>query len=191
MLLDCNLPDIDGYEVARRIRAARRNAAAYLPIIAISALTDHAHLHECIAAGMDGSLRKPLMLNDVASMIDLWCRAAGATGGTAEFSDQASPAEQEIDLPRLKSLFATTCAEDSARIDSALANGDFKLAASCAHRIKSAAQVMRVHDIAHTAERLERALSAPDVNVGAARRDAARLARLVCGIDPDRLSFDA
>ncbi|KGS51774.1 hpt domain protein [Burkholderia pseudomallei MSHR5492] len=190
VLLDCNLPDIDGYEVARRIRAARRNATTYLPVIAISALTDHAHLHECIAAGMDGSLRKPLMLDDVASIIDLWCRAAGVADGSAGSSGSSSPAERHIDLPRLASLFATTCAEDSALIGSALARGDFKRAASCAHRIKSAAHVMREHDIAQTAERLERALSAPDVNVNAARRNAAKLARLVSGIAPDRLSFD-
>lgn len=37
ILLDINLPDIDGYEVARRLRASQKPALSYVPIIAITA----------------------------------------------------------------------------------------------------------------------------------------------------------
>ena len=37
ILLDINLPDIDGYEVARRVRSSSKHSLAYVPIIAITA----------------------------------------------------------------------------------------------------------------------------------------------------------
>ncbi len=74
VLLDCNLPDIDGYSLAQMIRqeeAARK--APHVPIIAISADSGDVHKMRCLESGMDGVLGKPLRLDALREIIDLWC----------------------------------------------------------------------------------------------------------------------
>jgi CheY-like chemotaxis protein len=60
VLLDCRLPDIDGYETARRIRKLEESHD-WQPstIIAITGDSDIACVDKCLSAGMDGHLPKP------------------------------------------------------------------------------------------------------------------------------------
>lgn len=74
VLLDRNLPDIDGYALARTIRqeeAARKTRR--VPIIAISAESGEAHREQCFDSGMDGVLGKPLRLEMLRNAIATWC----------------------------------------------------------------------------------------------------------------------
>ncbi|UFH51094.1 ATP-binding protein [Pseudomonas sp. KNUC1026] len=61
VLLDCYLPEIDGYEIAQRLRQREQaNGLPRLPIIAISAATDERHRERAWAAGMDAISRQAL-----------------------------------------------------------------------------------------------------------------------------------
>ncbi len=76
VLLDCNLPDIDGYALTRMIRqeeAARKTTR--VPIIAISAESGDAHKACCLDNGMDGVLGKPLRHETLRRAIATWCPA--------------------------------------------------------------------------------------------------------------------
>ena len=68
MLLDLELPDIDGFEVLRRIRADRRLAAT--PVVAFTAMALPSDVDRIQAAGFDGRIVKPIdpesFLDDVA-----------------------------------------------------------------------------------------------------------------------------
>jgi two-component system, cell cycle response regulator DivK len=68
ILLDINLPDIDGYEVARRIRKSGKSALAYVPIIAITANALKGDAEKALAAGCDVYMSKPINLRE------LWAR---------------------------------------------------------------------------------------------------------------------
>lgn len=58
VLMDCQMPDMDGFETTRRIRASDRNPR--VPIIALSASVLAEDIEMCIEAGMDGHLGKPI-----------------------------------------------------------------------------------------------------------------------------------
>ncbi|HEV3396008.1 MAG TPA: response regulator, partial [Xanthobacteraceae bacterium] len=61
VLMDVNMPEVDGIEAARRIRAAEdEREAARTPIIALTANAFDEDRDACVAAGMDGFLAKPL-----------------------------------------------------------------------------------------------------------------------------------
>jgi signal transduction histidine kinase/CheY-like chemotaxis protein len=61
ILMDVNMPDVDGIEAARRIRAAEEaRGVARTPIIALTANAFDEDREACLAAGMDGFLAKPL-----------------------------------------------------------------------------------------------------------------------------------
>ena len=69
ILLDINLPDIDGYEVARRLRGSVKPTLAYTPIIAITANAVSGDRERCRDAGMDDYLAKPYELDDLANIV--------------------------------------------------------------------------------------------------------------------------
>ena len=66
ILLDINLPDIDGYEVARRLRA--HDDVRYIPIIAITANALKGDAEKALAAGCDVYMSKPINIRE------LWAR---------------------------------------------------------------------------------------------------------------------
>lgn len=68
MLLDLDLPGVDGFQIARLIRQ-REDAGAHLPIIAITARSGGDEEERAKAAGMDGFLRKPLTGEELAAAL--------------------------------------------------------------------------------------------------------------------------
>ena len=70
ILLDINLPDIDGYEVARRLRSSSKPALIYVPIVAITANAMRGDAEKALAAGCDVYMPKPINIRE------LWARVA-------------------------------------------------------------------------------------------------------------------
>jgi CheY-like chemotaxis protein len=72
-MLDCDLPDMEGYEVTRQVRAREAKLHRHTPIVAMSASSNAVHKMACIECGMDGVLTKPLQLAVLKAEIALWC----------------------------------------------------------------------------------------------------------------------
>ena len=68
ILLDINLPDIDGYEVARRLRSSSKSALLHTPIIAITANALKGDAEKALEAGCDVYMSKPINIRE------LWAR---------------------------------------------------------------------------------------------------------------------
>jgi two-component system, cell cycle response regulator DivK len=68
ILLDINLPDIDGYEVARRLRSSHKSALRAVPIIAITANALKGDAEKALDAGCDVYMSKPINIRE------LWAR---------------------------------------------------------------------------------------------------------------------
>ena len=68
ILLDINLPDIDGYEVARRLRASSKRQLASTPIIAVTANALKGDAEKALDAGCDVYMSKPINIRE------LWAR---------------------------------------------------------------------------------------------------------------------
>lgn len=68
ILLDINLPDIDGYEVAQRLRASDKLALKTVPIIAVTANALKGDAEKALNAGCDVYMSKPINIRE------LWAR---------------------------------------------------------------------------------------------------------------------
>jgi hypothetical protein len=76
ILMDCLMPDVDGYEATTRIRAAER--VGRLPIVALTASATVEDRERCLAAGMDDFVSKPVKLAELARALARATRTADA-----------------------------------------------------------------------------------------------------------------
>ena len=76
VLSDCQMPNMDGYTLARRIRAAEAGGAAHLPIVALTASVMDDERARCLAAGMDGHVAKPTQLAGLRAALAPWLATA-------------------------------------------------------------------------------------------------------------------
>jgi len=71
VFMDCFMPELDGYEATRRIRAAEPDGWR-VPVIALTAAAFASDRDKAISAGMDDYLTKPIELSELARVLDRW-----------------------------------------------------------------------------------------------------------------------
>jgi signal transduction histidine kinase/CheY-like chemotaxis protein/HPt (histidine-containing phosphotransfer) domain-containing protein len=98
ILMDCHMPNMDGIEAAKIIRVREEtDGRARTPIVALTANARGEDYQNCIAAGMDDYLTKPLTLDELRVALDRWVGRPGAApapvaDGSA--ANVAAPADQ-------------------------------------------------------------------------------------------------
>jgi len=70
ILLDINLPDIDGYEVANRLRHSQKLVLAHVPIIAITANALKGDAQKALDAGCDVYMSKPINIRELWASVE-------------------------------------------------------------------------------------------------------------------------
>ena len=76
ILMDCQMPDMDGFEATRRIRA--QEATVHIPIIALTANALPEDRETCLQAGMDDYLPKPFKPEALRAMLERWAQTRPA-----------------------------------------------------------------------------------------------------------------
>ncbi|WP_034291925.1 response regulator [Herbaspirillum sp. RV1423] len=148
VLLDCQMPDMSGYDVATSFRVKEREEErAHTPIIAISAETDTAHMQLCLDSGMDGVLGKPLPVEELKKVLSLWC--------DVDVSSVSPMTQEEMRSVDLNVLFRSTSLDDLSAMQSSASQADMAAVGRLAHRMKGAALTMGAAQIVATLERIE------------------------------------
>ena len=81
VFMDCQMPEMDGYEATRRIR--ERETDRRTPIVAMTAHAMERHRDRCLEAGMDEFLSKPVTIAHLVEVLERWIDIGGATASTA------------------------------------------------------------------------------------------------------------
>jgi two-component system sensor histidine kinase BarA len=146
ILMDLNMPDLDGFATAALIRRSD-GVSGRAPIVALTAHSAVNYRDTCLAAGLDDLLSKPYTMAACAELLQRWL------GGSA--SESAADPLSDVDLPtvaglrnlvssgagdlysRLVDLFRRNSAVELTEMGAALAADDLSTAAKIAHKLKA------------------------------------------------------
>jgi signal transduction histidine kinase/DNA-binding response OmpR family regulator len=103
VLMDCQLPEVDGYEASRQIRdlerkGERKGPEGRLPIVALTASVQREDLERCIQAGMDAHIAKPFDARHLLAMIASRLEAVESPNPPAAAAEEART--ERVDLVR-------------------------------------------------------------------------------------------
>ncbi|WP_395458733.1 ATP-binding protein [Azospirillum melinis] len=186
IVTDCHMPVMDGYELARRIRAEERDGRRRTSIVAMTANALSGEMERCLAAGMDDYLAKPVTLAQLSQVLGRWLEArplpAEASAEAPAPAPIPAPAAAEealpvLDLDHVRETFGCT-AENSLddgtldmmdffiettrptleRVRQALDVGDREEARAAAHSAAGAARTAGAKALAAACTALERAV---------------------------------
>jgi CheY-like chemotaxis protein/HPt (histidine-containing phosphotransfer) domain-containing protein len=172
ILMDCQMPVMDGFEATAVIRRWERGRDRRVPVIAMTANAMEGDRDRCIAAGMDDYLSKPIDPDALAAKLSHWV-GAGMTGSSGEVGE---PAPTVFDRSRLADLlgddpdilrevlgvFRSSTAELLGKLSASVAARDPVATKALAHEAKGSCANLGIDAMASTAAALERAALAAE-----------------------------
>jgi len=72
VFMDCQMPEMNGYEATREIRRMENGSPRHIKIVAMTAEATVTCQEQCLQAGMDGFVSKPVKLEDLVEVIRNW-----------------------------------------------------------------------------------------------------------------------
>ncbi|UPG91799.1 transporter substrate-binding domain-containing protein [Luteibacter aegosomaticola] len=200
LLVDCHMPRVDGYAVAREVRRREEGTGRHLPIVAMTADARADQRERCEEAGMDDLLRKPLRLDAFREAVARWLAVSAVPVGHVSAFDvpiadmfatgDAVAPPSLIDMERMRRAFGSdeniatvisagvgATREALSRFDEVMASGDAEAVAGWIHHVLGGVNVFGESAVAREGEALELALRE------GAPLDAEAVRRFAAGVD--------
>ncbi|MGO1273162.1 MAG: ATP-binding protein, partial [Pseudomonas helleri] len=168
VITDCNMPIMNGYDLARAIRSDEAGRALEpCLVLGLTANAQPEEIERCRQAGMDQCLFKPISLQDLSL-----CLASGTPGPeSVSYAEPLAEGSDEIDLAYLQQLaqcddalvnqlltdMAVSTDEDLAQLMQLFVSDDFEGLAALAHKIKGGVALVQAKGLMRCCEQLEAA----------------------------------
>jgi len=172
VLMDCQMPEMDGFEATRTIRR-NEGKGKHIPVIAMTASALQGDRERCLEAGMDDYLSKPVEPARLATVVEQWLGkveqglgvqeldAAGVEETPLTVFDRAGFFSRAMDDEELASLLVQTFLTDAPvqieALTTALAAGETRQAEKLAHRLRGATANMGAEALREQARMMEEA----------------------------------
>ena len=179
VLMDCQMPLMDGYETTVEIRQREAGSEKHTVIIAMTAHALAGEREKCLAIGMDDYLSKPVKVHELAAILERW----DGQPSEPEQRQQSAPLvlDEILDLSVLDSLrdlqqeggpdlvaelldlYVSDTRERLAELRAALNQQDLTVAQRAVHSVKGSSTNLGFHNMAALSSTLESHLSSPNL----------------------------
>ncbi|HET7719542.1 MAG TPA: response regulator [Acidimicrobiales bacterium] len=160
ILMDCQMPEMDGFTATREIRR-REGPDRHTPVIAMTAGASDSDRDQCLSAGMDDFLSKPVKPRDIDAMLARWVVGGDAAGAGEPVLDR-DVLEELRQLTPDGSLLADivdtylgTVPDHITQLQAAVAAGDAGAVRQCAHRLRGESSAVGAVEVAALCRSLE------------------------------------
>jgi PAS domain S-box-containing protein len=173
IFMDCQMPELDGYEATAKIREQESACGGHVPIVAMTASAMSGDRENCLAKGMDDYLSKPVGREQLSAVLSKWlpnyrfpkdektadsggAKAAGESAQAFDLQALAKLYGGDVDgLLELLQSFRTEVTELKEGLEKALALKDYAEFLRLMHQLKGLAVVMTADKLAKSALNLE------------------------------------
>lgn len=182
ILMDVQMPEMDGLEATTAIRDAEASTGKHVPIVAMTAHAMKGDREKCLSAGMDGYLSKPIRIDELKQAMS----GVKKTRNMGQSSEQNSfraigQLELLLDsvmgdralLTEMAELWLTDSAKQESQIRNGLDSGDAIMVQRAAHALKGSVGTFQASAAQDAANQLE--MSAKDADLVGARKAFERL----------------
>ncbi len=159
ILMDCQMPQMDGYEASLAIR--NEETGRPTPVIALTANAYEENRKRCLRAGMNDFVPKPFQMEQLRSVLKRWLPATNLENATPADASIHQPSLQQLrdnlgeDYPEMLEAYLTSSREILAQIPVAVAQVDAETLERLAHSLKSASANMGARRLSAMADELE------------------------------------
>ena len=160
VLMDVQMPEMDGLEATAAIRRAEAQTGGHVPIVAMTAHAMKGDRDRFLAAGMDGYVAKPVRPHELYAAVEGLHSALGRETASADVSFEWDAALERVGgdeamLRELAEMFFTECPKLMQQIREHIASADGPELRRAAHTLKGSAHVFGAAAAAEAAHRLE------------------------------------
>jgi signal transduction histidine kinase/DNA-binding response OmpR family regulator len=177
VLMDCQMPSMDGFEATAEIRRRESATARHTPIIAMTAAAMAGDQEKCLAAGMDAYVSKPVNVDALTAALARWLGTSHSPSPDTAAAAPSGPALDEKVLDGLRDLgpavfhevmsaFLTESTACMRTLREALHLEDDRKIRAAAHNLKGSSGVFGARALADLCASLERAAADAPVVVG-------------------------
>jgi signal transduction histidine kinase/DNA-binding response OmpR family regulator len=172
VLMDVQMPGMDGLEATAGIRRQERGTRRHVPIVGLTAHVSAADREACLKAGMDAYLTKPIRRDELLRVLNEFGGAVSSETAGPGQSDAVAPESETSVFDRAKAierlggnaaafkeivpLFLEECVKLTEAIESAVQQADARTLASAAHSLKGALGNLSAGPSFETCQELER-----------------------------------
>ena len=154
VFMDCQMPIMSGYEATGEIRRREAGTGRHIPVIAMTANAMAGDREECLRAGMDDYVAKPVKLDALRAVVERWAGAAASQPAVVSEEVVPEASEPTVDAAALEELrsyqvdgepdvldkligkFLDSARRECAEVRAAMGRGDVELLRRAAHGLK-------------------------------------------------------
>lgn len=186
VLMDCQMPEMDGFQATQRIRKAEAITGTHIPIVALTANAMQGDRERCIGAGMDDYVSKPVSPSDLLTVLERWIgkgakephpgqqATSPATGSSLEDEGSGEGSVVAVEellatygsdkgkVGRLLELYASSTAQTLQELVAAVESRNAKATKDAAHEMKGASNMVGAYPMGNRSLAVEQAVKTND-----------------------------
>lgn len=200
ILMDCEMPTMDGYEATLKIR--KEENGYHIPIIGLTAHAGNEAREKCLQAGMDDFLSKPFKTEDLSDIVEIWLKHESSEIPKREKTSRQNSSANDVVIDKIAMKSLTELSDDDPKffadliemflretpqrlcdIHIALNDGDYTALKNAAHKLKGSSGCYGAVKLMNLCNNLEDNATAKDEE--SAKRTAKRIEKAFVEVESE------